>query len=300
MRREAVSTPDGDSVFLDHLDGPATAPRLLLVHGLEGSSYSVYIQGMLAEARRLGLRATALNFRSCARDPDDLDRMLPNARPRLYHSGETTDLDHIVRTLCAREPGTPLLAVGVSLGGNVLLKWLGEHPGQVFVKAAAALSTPYDLAAGSRHLESVMGALYVGRFLKTLRPKAFDVARRFPEAAAKLDLARVRAVRTFWDFDDVATAPLHDFRGATDYYARSSSLGFLSRITTPTLCVSAQDDPFLPASVLPLARREASSSIDFRTTARGGHIGFIGGRVPFRPAFWAERLAVGWLAARAY
>lgn len=296
MRRELIGTPDGDTLVLDHLDGPAGSPRLLLVHGLEGSSYSVYIQGMLSIAARRRWRGTALNFRSCARDPKHLDRMLPNARPRLYHSGETTDLDHVVRTLSARERGSDLVVAGVSLGGNVLLKWLGENPNQMLVAAAAAVSTPYDLAAGSRYLETWIGAVYCERFLKTLRPKAVEIARRFPEAAARIDLERVRRSRTFWEFDAAATGPLHGFTGAEDYYARSSCLNFLDRVTTPTLCLSAEDDAFLPPSVLPLARRKASSSIDFRTTAHGGHIGFIGGTVPWRPVYWAEELAVGWLA----
>ena len=299
MRRESIGTPDGDTLVLDHLDGPAGAPRLLLIHGLEGSSYSVYVQGMLALAARRGWRGTALNFRSCARDPDDLDRMLPNARPRLYHSGETADIDLVTRTLSAREPGVPLLAAGVSLGGNVLLKWLGENPGQTWVAAAATASTPYDLAAGSRYLETWIGRIYCERFLKTLRPKAFDVARRFPEAAAKLDLSRIRRARTFWEFDDAATGPLHGFSGAEDYYSRSSSIGFVGRIATPTLCLSAEDDAFLPPSVLPQVRARMSSSIDFRTTAHGGHIGFIGGRIPWHPVYWAEELLVGWLAERA-
>jgi predicted alpha/beta-fold hydrolase len=296
MVREALPTPDGDTLLIDHVEGSVKSPRLLVVHGLEGSSYSVYVQGLLALAARRGWRATALNFRSCARDPRDLNRMLLNARPRLYHSGETTDLDLVVSTLAAREPGAPLVAAGVSLGGNVLLKWLGENPGQRFVAAAAAISTPYDLAAGSRHLETQIGAFYIEPFLKTLRPKAFDVARRFPEAAARIDVTRVRDSHTFWDFDEVATGPLHGFAGAMDYYTRSSSIHFLDRITTPTLCLSAEDDPFLPASVLPRARERASASIDFRITPRGGHIGFIGGPAPWRCVYWGEELAASWLA----
>jgi predicted alpha/beta-fold hydrolase len=297
MVREALRTADGDTLLLDHVEGPPGSPRLLVVHGLEGSSYSVYVQGMLAIARRRGWRGTALNFRSCARDPEDPDRMIPNARPRLYHSGETTDLDHVVATLAAREPETPLVVAGVSLGGNVLLKWLGEHPGQRLVAAAAAVSTPYDLAAGARHLETWLGSLYIRRFLVTLIPKAVEVAQRFPEAAARLDLPRVRASRTFWEFDDAATGPLHGFAGAADYYARSSSLGFLERITTPTLCLSSEDDPFLPPAVLPVAGQKASPSIDFRITPRGGHIGWTaGGR--WRPVYWAEELVVGWLEGR--
>src|SRR5262249_8628950 len=180
-----------------------------------------------------GWRGTAVNFRSCARDPRNLDRMLENRRPRLYHSGETTDTDFVVRVLAAREPETPLLAAGVSLGGNVLVKWLGENPGQTRVRAAVAVSVPFDLAEGSGHLESPLGRLYVRSFLSTLRPKALSVVPRFPEAAAPIDLDAVRRARTFFEFDDAATAPLHGFAGAEDYYTRSSSLGFVEPITTP-------------------------------------------------------------------
>jgi len=162
------------------------------------------------------------------------------------------------------------------------------------VAAAAAVSTPYDLAAGSRQLETGLGRLYVGGFLKTLRVKAAGVARRFPEAAARIDLERAARSRTFRDFDDAATGPLHGFTGADDYYARSSSLKFLDRIRTPTLCLSAEDDPFLPADVLGLARTQAAASgaITFQTTRRGGHIGFVAGG---GTRYWAEEISLGWL-----
>ncbi|HEY7369161.1 MAG TPA: alpha/beta fold hydrolase, partial [Thermoanaerobaculia bacterium] len=176
MRREVWQTRDGDQVLLDHVDGdadrPPGSPRLLVLHGLEGSSHSVYVQGLMALAAARGWRATTLNFRSCARDPQRLDRMIPNRTARLYHSGDTGDLDEIARGLRSREPGAPLLAVGVSLGGNALLKWLGETAGERVLDAAAALSVPYDLAAGSRHMERGMGRLYQESFLKTLRSKA--------------------------------------------------------------------------------------------------------------------------------
>ena len=290
--REVLETPDGDELILDHVEGPPGSPRLLVLHGLEGSSYSVYVQGLLAAAARRGVRGTALNFRSCARDPARISRMIPNRRPRLYHSGETSDLDFVVSTLSAREPTARLLAAGVSLGGNVLLKWLGENPGQRAVAGAAAISTPYDLAAGSRHLERRMGRVYVRGLLSTLRAKAVSVARRFPEAAAKIDLAGTLRARHFWEFDEAATAPLHGFAGAEDYYARSSSIHFLGSIRTPTLCLSAEDDPFLPASVLPRAREAASGAVRFLTTYRGGHVGFVSGAPP---RYWAEETAVDWL-----
>jgi predicted alpha/beta-fold hydrolase len=290
--REALETPDGDELLLDHVEGLSGSPRLLALHGLEGSSYSVYVQGFLAAAARRGWRGTALNFRSCARDPARLSRMLPNRRPRLYHSGETSDADFVIATLASREPGSLLFAVGASLGGNVLLKWLGEHPGQTAVAAAVAVSTPYDLAAGSRHLETRIGGFYVRGFLRTLKPKAFLVAGRFPEAAARIDLHRVARSRTFRDFDDSATGPLHGFAGAEDYYARSSSLGFLSRIETPTLCLSAEDDPFLPASVLPRVRGAASPAVTLMTTPRGGHVGFVSSA---GVRYWAEELALDFM-----
>ncbi len=298
MRREALETPDGDQLILDHVEGGAP-PRLILLHGLEGSSNSPYIQGLLALAARRGWRATALNFRSCARDPQDLSRMISNSRPRLYHSGETTDFDLVVRTLAAREPGTRILAAGGSLGGNVLLKWLGENPSQTLVAAAATISVPYDLAAGSRHLErSILGRAYLGAFLRTLRPKALDVARRFPEAAQKIGVERVRRSRTFYEFDDAATAPLHGFGSADDYYTRSSSLGFVGRITTPAVCVSAQDDPFLTPQVLARLKAAASASVELVITPAGGHMGFVSGSSPWSCRYWAEEFVMDWLAKR--
>jgi predicted alpha/beta-fold hydrolase len=225
--------------------------------------------------------------------------MILNERPRLYHSGETEDFDFLVRTLAGREPAAALLAVGASLGGNVLLKWLGENPDQRQVRAAAALSVPFDLAAGARHLESGLRRLYLEPFLQTLRPKAFETARRFPEAAARMDLERVTRSRTFYEFDDAATAPLHGFSGADDYYARSSSLRFLTKITTPTLCLCAGDDPFLPLSVIAQAKEVASRAVEFVTPEHGGHIGFVEGRLPWRIRYWAEETAIEFLAAHA-
>jgi len=292
LRREVVVTPDDDDLVLDHLDAPAKTPRVrfVLLHGLEGSSYSVYMQGVLAVIARAGHAATAMNFRSCARDPKNLSVMLPNRQRRLYHSGETTDFDYLVRTLRAREPDVPLLAFGASLGGNVLLKWLGEHPGQTGVAAAAAMSVPYDLGAGADHLERGAGQFYVGRFLKTLKAKALQ--------RDGLDVAAVRRARSFRQFDDAATGPLHGFTGADDYYARSSSIHFLDRITAPALCISAEDDPFLPRGVLDRARQVAAPPVEFLVTSCGGHTGFISGALPWRCEYWAEELIVKWLLER--
>lgn len=299
LRREALLAPDGDTLLLDHADVPVpeAAPELLILHGLEGSSHSVYAQGLLALAARAGLAASVLNFRFCARDLTDLSRTVPNARPRLYHSGETTDFDFVLRTLAARRGG-PVLVAGVSLGGNVLLKWLGEHPGEPLVAAAATLSVPYDLAAGDRHMSAFPATLYVRTFVKTLVPKAESLARRFPEAAARLDLPRARRAFTFREFDDAATAPLHGFAGADDYYARASSLPVLSRVAAPTLCVSALDDPFVPPESVEAARRAASPAVRFLVTARGGHAGWVAARGA-APYYWGEERAIAFLARRA-
>jgi predicted alpha/beta-fold hydrolase len=290
LRREIVSTPDGDELALDHLDASDPPLHLVMLHGLEGSSRSVYIQGILGMIARRGWSATAINFRSCARDPEHLNR-----RPRFYHSGETGDFDFVVRML-AQRLRCPIAAFGASLGGNVLLKWLGEHPNETLVRAAATLSVPYDLGAGAKYLdESPIGRLYVASFLRTLKRKVARLVREHPNVPLDLDAAM--NTKTFRDFDDAATAPLHGFTSAQDYYTRSSSLQYLDRITVPTLCVSAADDPFLPPDVLPRARAHASPSVTFLVTQHGGHVGFISGRVPWRAVYWAEERAVEWLAS---
>lgn len=299
MRREALTAPDGDTLFVDHLDAPAEerAPFLLVLHGLEGSSNSVYAQGLLALAARAGFRAAALNFRFCARDQADLRRCIPNERPRLYHSGETSDFDFVARTFAARL-GRPLLVAGVSLGGNVLLKWLGENAGDPAVGAAVTLSVPFDLAAGDRYMSRFPSTLYVRTFVRTLTAKAENLVERFPEAAASIDLPRARRAFTFREFDNAATAPLHGFADADDYYARSSSQPFLARITVPTLCISSLDDPFVPAETVERARRTASPAVRFLVTEKGGHAGWIAAR-GLKHVSWGEERAFEFLARQA-
>jgi predicted alpha/beta-fold hydrolase len=237
---------------------------------------------------RRGWSATAINFRSCARDPEHL-----NKRPRFYHSGETGDFDFVVRSL---RVACPIVAFGASLGGNVLLKWLGEHPDEHIITAAATISVPYDLGAGARYLDdSPIGRLYVGSFLRTLKKK---VARVVQQHETSLDLELAMNAKTFREFDDAATAPLHGFTNADDYYTRSSSIRFLDRIKVPTLCVSAADDPFLPPDVLPRARAIASPAVTFIVTQHGGHVGFITGPAPWRAVYWAEERIVEWLAGQ--
>lgn len=297
FRRETLTTPDDDDLVLDHVDGPAGTPRLILLHGLEGSSNSVYVQGLALLAKQRGWRVTALNFRSCARDPRNLALSLPNRRPRLYHSGETTDLDFLVKSLASREPESPIAAVGVSLGGNVLLKWLGENAGHSLLSAGATISVPYDLGEGALALAEGLGPWYVRMFLKTLHGKCLRAVRLFPEAAARIDVPRMLRSRSFYEYDDAATAPLHGMKDAAEYYGTCSSIRFVSAIDVPVLCLSSQDDPFLKSPVLARVAALASPSVELRISRGGGHVGFVSGGFPWRPRYWAEESIVDWLAS---
>ena len=272
-RVERLTTPDGDHLTLARM-GVARpgVPHLLILHGLEGTIGAKYAHGLLELARRRGWSGDLLLFRTC-------DGLLNSAR-RLYHSGETTDTDFVVRHLNHSTPGLQLVVCGVSLGGNVLVKWLGEQgeSARTLVHRAAAVSVPFDLGAGSRFLELGFSRLYTKHFLSTLVPKALAKLDQFPGA---FDGDRVRRAKTFWEFDDAATAPLHGFRDAADYYDRSSSLRFISGVAVPTLAFVALDDPFIPRAVIDQAVSLASSnpSIGIELTERGGHVGWIEGSV---------------------
>ncbi len=296
IRREIITTPDGDEVILDHNTvGPdATGPRLLILHGLEGSSFSVYAQGFLGRARRRSWPATVIHFRTCARRLDDRMTWLPNKRPRFYHSGDTGDLDLIARAFKEREPKRPLFAVGVSLGGNVLLKWMADHSDQRLIERAATISVPYDLEGTARNLSGGASRLYLRHFFPSMLAKLAHMCAMFPELREVVDLDRARRAKSFYTFDDAATAPLAGFDGALDYYRKASSLPVLCEITTPTLCVSAADDPFLPPEVLERARNSASPDVETAFTDVGGHVGFVGGPSPRRPVFWAEERIMRW------
>jgi predicted alpha/beta-fold hydrolase len=274
---EMLQAPDGEALELHHLDAPAGAPRVLLLHGLEGSRDSHYIDGMLAHAAERRWGATLLVFRGCG--------TAPNAAARFYHSGETTDLDFVFRALSDRGQNIWFIA-GVSLGGNVLLKWLGENGDVSRLKAAVAISTPFDLQAGSAHISRGLSRVYDRNFVRSLRRKALAKLNSHPDL---VDATRVRHARTIFEFDDAVTAPVHGFADARDYYTKSSALGFLERIRVPTLLISSRDDPFLPATILDRvnteARRNPALVTEFHDT--GGHVGFVGG-TPRRPFYYAE------------
>lgn len=285
LRRERVLTADGDFVDLDWLEGPARAPLLLVLHGLEGSARSHYAAGLLAEAGARGWRGAVLHFRSCS---GELNRL-----PRFYHSGDTGDLDEVVRLLAGREPNGRMGLVGVSIGGNVLLKWLGEREDDVpaQVTGAVAISVPFDLAACAAVLDrGVRRAVYTASFLRTLRRKVEDKARRYP---GFVDVEAARRARTFAEYDRTVTAPLHGFADERDYWARSSCGPYLGRIRRPALLISALDDPFVPPAALP-DPDSLPAHVEVERPARGGHVGFVESVRPGRPS-WAERQAVAFL-----
>ena len=281
MRLERVATPDGDRVHLYHREVAAGAPRVFLLHGLEGSVRSHYVQGIVDGAERRGWNTTLMVFRGCGPEL--------NSAPRMYHSGETSDLSFVLAMMAARHPGEALFLAGVSLGGNVLLKYLGEAPSVVpaSVRAAAAVSVPYDLEAGAQYLQRGFARVYDRHFLKSLRRKALLKLAQHPSL---FDRDRMLRARSIEDFDDAVTGPIHGFSGSNDYYTRSSSIHFLGGISVPTLLLSARDDPFLPASILDrvgeMARANPALTVQF--TKRGGHVGFLAGGIPFRPLHWAE------------
>jgi hypothetical protein len=278
-RRERWVTPDDDFVDVDFVDGPEGAPWLHLFHGLEGSSDSPYARHLLDSARRLGWRGSVLNFRGCSGEPNRL--------ARAYHSGDSPEADWVLRRVKARAGPAPVFAAGVSLGGNVLLKWLGEQgsAAEGVVVRAASICAPVDLMAAGWALERGFAIVYARHFLATLKRNAFEKLARYP---GLFDAARARGARTLRQFDDAVTAPVHGFRGVDDYYTRASSKPLLGGIRVPTLVVNAQDDPFLPGEHLPAAR-EVSARVTLEFPRRGGHVGFVRG-FPGRIDWLPERI----------
>ena len=284
LRRERWELADGDFVDVDRLEGPPSAPLLVALHGLEGSSSAHYMRGLLKQAQLRGWRGLALNFRGCS---GDMNRLL-----RSYHSGETGDLGELIQRV--RGEADRIVIAGCSLGGNVLVKWLGEQGEAVprEIRAAAALSVPFDLAACAHTLDSegFWRWAYRTRFLRTLKRKSLLKHAKFPEG---LDARRVSQARTLFEFDDAVTAAVHGFASAPDYYAQSSSGPFVGLVRVPLLLLSAEDDPFIPASSIP--RFVQNARVTLEVWPRGGHLGFVEGP-PWRPRYYAERRAVEFLA----
>jgi hypothetical protein len=282
LRRERLELPDGDFVDLDWTLN-ASGPIVIILHGLEGSSRSHYARGMLASLPHHGMRAVLMHFRGCSG--------APNRLARAYHSGDTGDIDFLVRTLKAREPNTPLAAIGYSLGGNALLKWLGEQGKGAPVQCAVAVSVPFLLHESTARMNRGLSRVYQWHLLKSLKQGARRKAGMFSPPAP---LEEINQMKGFFEFDDRVTARLHGFNGAMHYYTSSSSRQFLNRIRIPTLIVHASDDPFMHVKVIPAAG-ELSPAIQLDLHRHGGHVGFVGGHLPWKPQYWLDERIPNWL-----
>jgi len=285
MRKERFELPDGD--FVDGvwaLPEPADpkAPVVMVLHGLEGSIESPYARGILRALAARGWRAVLMHWRGCSG--------VPNRLERAYHSGDTGDYETVLSRLMERFPDAPFATIGYSLGANVLLKWLGEaaNPAERPLKAAVAVSPPFDLAACTDHLNVGVSRIYQKVFIDSLK------AARARKQHIPTWMAKIRTIR---EWDEKVTAPIHGFAGADDYYSRSSCVGYMNRVCIPTLVVHASDDPFLPTSAIP-SRSHVSTWVDLQILDKGGHVGFVTGRSPRRPRYWLEEHIPEYLATR--
>lgn len=224
-----------------------------------------------------------MHFRGCSGEPNRL--------ARAYHSGDTADIAFFIKALKRRCGTFPVAAIGYSLGGNALLKYLGEQGKDSPLIAAVAVSVPYDLADGAQTLSRGVSRLYQWRLLKCLRMK---IRAKFSTRQSPIDLVKLRELDSFYRFDDAVTAPLHGFSGAEEYYRLSSSKQFLSRVHTPTLLIHSKDDPFMSKNAIPLVE-ELSDQVTLELSDRGGHVGFVGGIVPWKADYWLESRIIKYL-----
>lgn len=278
-RRERLELADGDFIDVDWTLGK-TGPIVIVLHGLEGSIRSRYAARIMRRIHEMGLRGALPHFRGCSGEPNRL--------PIGYHSGFTQDIEYFTGLLKQREPQTALAAVGYSLGGNVLLKWLGESANAGRLETGVAVSVPFDLADASRVIEQGMSRIYKWELLDRMRRSSI---RKFNRVKAPFPLPNIRKIRTFRAFDDKLTAPLHGYRDADDYYARCSSRFFLKNIHVPTLILHAADDPFMSPASVP-REDELSPAVTLELSQQGGHVGFVNGSL-LRPNMWlAERISL--------
>ena len=278
LRRELLELPDGDVTAVDWLVEkqalPQTAPLLVILHGLEGSAESSYARMLMHSAADLGWHCCVMHFRDCG---DYTNRL-----PRRYHAGETNDVRFFLEEKEASQDYGPIVAVGYSLGGNVLLKYLGEAAETASIRAAVAVCAPLDLDKSADALNQGFSKTYQYYLIKRMKSA---VKRKFDRHTAAFDWQRAMAAKTFAEFDDAVTAPLHGFDGKQDYYDRCSSINYLGAIAKPTLLINALDDPFMTSDVIPEEER-LSKSVTLEVSNHGGHVGFIDGGTPWNPSFY--------------
>jgi len=269
-QRERWVTPDADFIDLDWLPGPLEAPLVVLFHGLEGSSSSHYARALMRALQARSWRGVVVHFRGCSGEP--------NLLPRAYHSGDADEIDWILQRLRAAHPHTRLHVVGVSLGGNALLKWAGTrgHAASRLADSIAAISAPLDVTQAGHSMARPGNRIYQHNFLVTMKAVAAEKHRRFP---GLFDAARAARATTLAEFDDAFTAPLHGFKDVHDFWRRVSSKPDLPSVRLPSLVLNARNDPFLPAAALPVDH-EVSPRVQLEQPQEGGHVGFAAGLFP--------------------
>ncbi|HKS14862.1 MAG TPA: hydrolase [Pseudomonas sp.] len=290
--RERLWLTDGDFLDLDwHGPHEAGAPLVLVLHGLTGSSGSPYVKGLQQALQQRGWASVAVNWRGCSGEP--------NLLPRSYHSGASEDLAEVVSHLRAQRPLAPLYAVGYSLGGNILLKYLGERGAASQLQAAVAVSVPFRLDECADRIGLGFSRVYQAHFMRAMLAYVKDKQRHFQHLGHHENLAtlarlgELRNLRNFWDFDGRVTAPLNGFEDAHDYYRRSSSRYYLGDNRTPTLIIQSSDDPFVFSHSLPNPG-ELAAQTQFELHPRGGHVGFVDGSLR-NPGYYLERRIPQWL-----
>jgi predicted alpha/beta-fold hydrolase len=289
FHRLRLDTQDGDFLDLDFasvngIQLPASAPLVLLLHGLEGSARSSYAYEAYRQLAVRGIRSVGMNFRSCSGEM--------NRTAQLYHAGKTDDVDLVIDWLLDHKPGIQLGLIGFSLGANLLLKYLGEKGSNAVVRAAVAVSPPFDLGRIADNFEQGEGRFYGLRFIRHLQKKALLLSRR---NGSTIDLQRILNVKSMREFDEAFTAPLHGFCDADEYYALNSSGGFVPSLRVHTLVIRALDDPMF-AHDIPHSALAANNHITLALTPHGGHVAFAEGNFPQRFRYWAERQAARYLA----
>lgn len=274
---ERLDLPDGDFVDLVWTGGD-NGPIVVLLHGLEGSIHSHYSKGMLSALHKHGWRAVLMHFRGCSGTH--------NRMARGYHSGDTGDLKYLINTLRSRYPEGLLAAVGFSLGGNVLLKYLGEEQTDAGLDAAVSVSVPFELSRSADRLNQGLSRFYQRHLIRRLQERVMD---KFGQRNdAPFALSDIHQWNDFHAFDNFVTARLHGFAGSSEYYRLCSSRPFIKSITVPTLIIQAEDDPFLPGDAIPIAA-DLSDNVTLELSRHGGHMGFISGRLPWHPRYWLEQ-----------
>lgn len=288
-KTEKIDLPDGDFLHLAWATGnlPEDAPLVVILHGLGGCINSSYVARFMNAFNEQGWRAVLMHFRGAGAE---LNRL-----PRAYHSGDTADLNFFINMLNQREPGTKKAVVGVSLGGNVLLKWLGEQRGAANIQTAVAISVPFLLNNVANRMNVGLSRFYQSHMInqfKDIFARKASLLRNPPEP-----LKKAAVCKCFWTFDNEVTAPLYGYTNVHSYYRQASSRQFLCDIEIPTLIIHAKDDPFMTEDVMP-TESELSESIILEVSKKGGHVGFVSGNKIWEPVYWLDQRIPEYIATQ--